>query len=93
MTENCINTEPLFPYGCKIHNFFSPCHINRRNESASSTFLNCPICRPSPAHNQIINNLNGMNLPDDNQAYITLDNLKTILSNLEVLGRMEFNMD
>jgi len=96
-TENCINTGPLFPCWCKIHHFCGPCHINRRNDSASSTFLNCPKCGSSPtlnlsnhlysiprapndcglvALNHIINNLNEMNLPNDNRAYITHNELK-----------------
>jgi hypothetical protein len=93
--------DPLFPCWCKIHHFCAPCHIARRNDSYSSTFLNCPKCGSSPALNfsnhlysvprvpndcgvvalnHIINNLNGMNLPNENRSYINHDDMKSIIT-------------
>ena len=102
MTENCKSIEPYFPCRCRLHHFCSPCHIVRRNDSYSSTFLNCPSCGSSPqidcsidlysiprvsndsglvALNHIINNLNGMSLPNDNRSFVSHEFMKSIIIN------------
>ena len=43
-----MNIEPFFPCWCRLHYFCGPCHVVRRNDSYSSTFLYCPECGSSP---------------------------------------------